>query len=135
MYNPLTEYGMELYGKAKGLENFMKDFSIMNKRELPEVALWEKYLVYAIILGCGDVVAKAMELHFTEEDLSNIYIGLDTFNSFNKVLTNDVVAYTKSSYASSTGSYSSGSGGGGGFSSGGGGGGSSGGGGGGGGFR
>jgi uncharacterized membrane protein len=38
------------------------DFGRFNEKELPEIALWEKYLVYATVFGIADKVSKAMEI-------------------------------------------------------------------------
>ena len=115
---------MELYGKAKGLENFMKDFSIMNKRELPEVTLWEKYLVYATVLGVADKLEKTMKIKietFNETDISSgdiIVMNHMLRHNFTTSLNNSITsAYTSS--RSTLSQSSSGTGSGGGFSGGG----------------
>ena len=102
----------------------MKDFSMLDQREIPELALWEEYLVYATAFGVADEVIKQLKVVYPElndtQYIANHYavLNMASNDSFGKSFS--------SSLASSIGSVtnmSSGSGGGGGFSSGGGGGG------------
>lgn len=46
-----TQKGYELYTKIVGLKNYIKDYSRLSDSELQEIAIWEDYLVYAIILN------------------------------------------------------------------------------------
>ncbi|MCI8353204.1 MAG: DUF2207 domain-containing protein [Clostridia bacterium] len=125
-YNTLTEKGMSEKEKLKGLKKYMEDFSMMKEKSVPELILWEKYLVYATVFGIADKVLKQLKVVYPEmldESYlsSNGYTYLYLMNSsrfstsFISTLNNSV----RNSYYSST-NYSSGSGGGGGFSSGGG---------------
>lgn len=61
-----SKKGNEDYAKWIGLKRFLKDFSRMDTRSLPEVALWEKYLVYAITLGCAEKLSKDMQFKIKE---------------------------------------------------------------------
>jgi len=45
-----TFKGNELLSKAYALKNYLKDFSIIDKRSYKELILWEYYLIYAVIL-------------------------------------------------------------------------------------
>ena len=108
----------------------MIDFSLLDEKEVPELVLWEKYLVYATAFGIADKVIKQLKTRFPElnddsyvsshytcmymASHSNLY-----HSSFSKSVS-AAESYHAREVASS--SYSSGSGGGGGFSSGGGGG-------------
>jgi len=125
-----TEKGAEERAKWKGLKKFMIDFSLLDEKEVPELVLWEKYLVYATAFGIADKVIKQLKTRFPElnddsyvsshytcmymASHSNLY-----HSSFSKSVSS-AESYHAREVASS--SYSSGSGGGGGFSSGGGGG-------------
>ena len=62
-YTKRTKEGNEEYLKWIGLKNFMNDSGKMDVKELPEVRLWEKYLVYAVSLGCASKLAKTMKIH------------------------------------------------------------------------
>lgn len=127
--NKRTKKGNDDFVKWKALKNFMNDFSIIDKRELPEVSLWGKYLVYAVSLGCADKLAKDMAVRVKEFD--DIYYGNILYNpndiimltSFNHVINdsvNSAVNMARSASASANSSRSSSGGFGGGFSSGGG---------------
>ena len=125
-----TYEGALAYKKWKALEKFLKDFGSFADKEVPEIALWEKYLVYATLFGCAKEVSKVMDMRFKEYNTT----GIDYYDSWvtsyyiNDLISSSVrtsVASAQSAkYASesssSSGSWSSGSGGGGGFSSGGG---------------
>lgn len=124
-----TKKGNEEYAKWRALKNFLKDFSIIDKRELPEVSLWGKYLVYAVSLGCADKLAKDMALRVQEFD--NIYYGqtlydpsdiimLTTFNHVVRDSVNSAIASARSAQSIANSPSSSGGGFGGGFSGGGG---------------
>ncbi len=57
-----TKKGLEHYQNWKAFGNFLKDFSIFEERELPEMILWEKYLVYATVYGLTDKLEKSMKI-------------------------------------------------------------------------
>lgn len=42
----------------KGLKKYMEDYSMLKKREIPEIAIWEHFLVYATAFR---IVDKAIE--------------------------------------------------------------------------
>lgn len=123
-----TKKGNEHYLKWKALKKFMEDFGRMDKKELPEIVLWEKYLVYAVSLGCADKLAKTMELRIkdftTDMDMVNINYNIHMVRDmmvFNHVMSTSINsainnAYSAQSIANS--SNSSGGGFGGGFSGG-----------------
>lgn len=46
-----TQKGYELYKKVLGLKNYIKDYSLLSEKELKEIAIWEDYLIYAIIFN------------------------------------------------------------------------------------
>lgn len=129
-----TANGNELYTKWHALRNFLNDFGTFSEKELPEITLWEKYLVYANIFGLADKLRKQMEVKVPNlnDDISGMnmrdYWVIN--NAINRSIATSVsaaVTEAKSKIASSNSS--SGGGFGGGFSGGGGGGGFSGGGG------
>ena len=45
-----TKEGQDHYLKWMGLNRFLKDFGKFKTRDLPQIELWEKYLVYAVVL-------------------------------------------------------------------------------------
>jgi len=125
-----TKKGAEHYDKWKAFKNFLNDFGTFELKELPEIVLWERYLVYATIFGLADKVQKSMNVRINELDLSAanydyypsfvyINIGHSINNSINQAL-NSAYSRQAANYANSHSSSSSGGGFGGGFSSGGG---------------
>ena len=122
-----TKKGAEEYKKWKALKNFLNDFGKFSDKEVPEIALWEKYLVYATLFGCAKKVIKVMKVEMIDQpnDYFDTYLDLYTMNRY---ITNTVrqshsaaqSAYNAAHSSSSGGGFSSGGGGGGGFSSGGG---------------
>lgn len=118
--NVLTQKGIDLQEQWKGLKKYMEDFSMLDKREVPELVIWEKYLVYATVFGIADKVIKQLKMVYPNfEEITN---GINTYTYMNIMMhTNFSSSFSNAistSIASAT--YSSGSGSGGGFSSGGG---------------
>lgn len=129
-----TTKGALEYAKWKGLYNFLKDFSKIDERELPEVSLWEEYLVYATLFGIAKKVSKSMSLKVKDLETTYDFATISNMYYLNKHIRRAVASsksravsaktshdmHSSSGGSSSGGSWSSGSGGGGGFSSGGG---------------
>ncbi|MBU3092110.1 DUF2207 domain-containing protein [Clostridium sp. CF011] len=66
-----TAYGNEQHAMWQSFKNFLKDFSRLDKAEIPSIILWEHYLVYAISLGVAKEVIKQLPIVFSDEDLNN----------------------------------------------------------------
>lgn len=66
-----TKYGNEQYVRWKAFKRFLEDFGDFENKELPEVSLWEKYMVYATVFGIAGKVAKVMNVKIKEMQLSN----------------------------------------------------------------
>lgn len=118
-----TKKGNEDYVRWKAFKNFLEDFGRFDIKELPEIALWEKYLVYATVFGLADQVEKAMNVKISElpEGTMNMYypsyvdfhIAHMVSHSINNSFTSNQTAISNSRIASSRGSSGSGFGGGG----------------------
>ncbi len=128
-YQKRTVYGNDEYAKWKALKQFLLDFGNFNEKELPEIVLWEKYLVYAVSLGCAEKLAKQMEIKAKEMNAYGImypgynYGDIHLATHLNRSISHEFssAVNTAISIKSSAESYSSsGSGFGGGFSGGGG---------------
>ena len=118
-----TKKGKEEYSKWLAHKRFLEDFSNFDEKDLPEITLWERYLVTATVLGCADKVEKKMKMSIT--DTSNIDTNLLIYQSVNLGITRELnrsveTAMHNSSSSISSSSYSSGGGFGGGSSGGGG---------------
>ena len=125
MVKKRTEKGALEFAKWSAFKRFLEDFGRLDEKELPEVVLWEKYLVYAVVLGCADKLSKTMQIKMQEMNIpESSFIDPFVFTHFHMISSSvsssvrSAHSYTSSS--SSGGNWSSGSGGGGGFSSGGG---------------
>ena len=125
----LSQKGIDEKEQWEGLKKYMEDFSMLDEREVPDLVLWEKYLVYATAFGIADKVLKQLKVKYPEfsDDtyLSNsTYFYLMAHTDFNKSFVNTVSTSMQKAYESSVASSASSSGGGfgGGFSGGGGGG-------------
>ena len=118
-----TKKGADHYAKWMAHKRFLEDFSRFNEKELPEVTLWDKYLVYATILDCADKLSKEMELKMPNMDTSNTtYVGYNPYMTHYIITTNlyssinsgihTAVASSRSSIAASQSSSGGGFGGG-----------------------
>ena len=119
---PFTDEGLNESAKWNGLKKFMVNFSMLDKREIPELELWEHYLVYATAFGVADKVLKQLKIVYKDvyENMNNYgYMYLMMNTDFSSSFSNAISSSVSSSYTSTL---SSGSGSGGGCSGGGGGG-------------
>lgn len=124
-----TERGIEHYTKWKAFKKFLLDFGRFDEKELPEITLWERYLVYASIFGIADKVGETMKVKFNElgygaDGNRDIIFDYMLWSNLNRNISTTVhssinTAQMSVAQAAST-NYSSGGGFGGGFSGGGG---------------
>lgn len=120
-----TEKGVLHRKKWLALKKFMIDFGAMDIKELPEISIWGKYLVYATVFGCAKQLEKTMKIKIEEinsdASLARYYM-LDSFydnyiimSTLSSSINNSIVgaiSSSRSSIASSTSSSSTGGGGG-----------------------
>lgn len=131
----LSEKGYTEQQEWKGLKKYMEDYSLLKEKSVPDIVLWEKFLVYATTFGISEKVISQLKVEHPEMfDENNKFYGGCTYwtivssssdgkNSFSSLSRELGKAYSTASYAwnSAHSSSSSGGGSGGGFSSGGGG--------------
>ncbi|MGN0665282.1 MAG: DUF2207 family protein [Huintestinicola sp.] len=55
---------------------FLNDFTTFESKDLPEFPIWREYMVYAVAMGYGQKVAKALALKYPEACST----GTDTYN-------------------------------------------------------
>ena len=121
----LTQKGVDLKAEWNGLKNFMNDLSMIDKKEIPELVLWEKYLVFATAMGIADKVIKQLKIIYPnfEQELNmdgNTYMYImmndNSFSSgsFTNIISSSIYSSMSSAYSSATGSGGGFSGGGGG---------------------
>lgn len=125
-YNTLTQKGINEKEKWVKLKKYMEDFSMIKDKTVPELILWEKYLVYATAFGIAEKVLKQLKVVYPQI-MDSDYISANGYTylylmyspSFTNSFINSLNSSVTTSYHNMT-NYSSGSGYGGGFSSGGG---------------
>lgn len=122
-----TKYGNEQYLRLKASKKFLLDFGTFDIKELPEIALWERYMVYATLYGIASKVSKTMNVKIQEiSDYENIqtfhtnYYNFQMCNIINSSISSAVSMANHTAMEVAASSMSSSSGSGGGFSSGGG---------------
>lgn len=122
-----TIKGNDDYNKWMGFKKFLNDFGRFDEKELPEIILWEKYLVYASIFGLAAKLSKTMKIKFKELNPNNEfsttfnnYYMMSSMSNITKTINNSVSKSYSSVQNYKSNNWSSGSGLGGGFSSGGG---------------
>lgn len=119
-----TQKGSEHCARWKAFRNFLNDFGSFELKELPEIILWERYLVYATVFGLADKVEKSMNVYIQELDLSQMnvdYTPMFFYINFSPILHSSINNAVNSAYQSRAANYanthssSAGSGFGGGF--------------------
>lgn len=125
----ITQKGEQYINDFYGFRKFLKDFTIIQEREVKEVNLWDDYLIIATIMGMGEEVTKQMESILPsyvfgrgEEDITDsypFYTNYLVFNTVRNMANSGIKGFSEGSYDASGGGGSSFSGGGGGFSGGG----------------
>lgn len=115
--NVLTQKGIDENTQWKGLKKYMEDFSMLDKREVPELVIWEKFLVYATVFGIADKVLKQLKIVYPN---MNEQMDVNTYGYMYLMMnTNFSSSFSNAITSSMSSAYSSASGGGGGFSGGG----------------
>lgn len=56
-----TPKGESLFNQIVRFKNYLEDFSLLNEREMTEVAIWDDLLIWASLYGIADEVAKQLE--------------------------------------------------------------------------
>ncbi len=137
-FTALSEKGYKEKVEWLALKKYMKDYSLLKEKKVPDIVLWEKFLVYATAFEISkEVIDQLKVVHpemfvesYSENNVASSYgywnlisnnvLGDKTFEVFGREL-NKVYNKASSAYSAAHSSDSSGSGSGGGFSSGGGG--------------
>lgn len=124
-FNCLTQQGVNELEKWNGLKRYMEDFSQMEEKSVPELILWEEYLIFATVFGIADKVLAQIKVKYPEmadetylRNHGYTYLYLMNYSGNNASFINTIDKGINFAYQ--TINYSSGSGSGGGFSGGGG---------------
>ena len=103
-----TKKGVEHYAKWMAHKRFLEDFSRFDEKELPEVTLWDKYLVYAIILGCADELSKEMSIKMASmNNLGTTYGNYDPYFTHYHITSNVYTSINNSVHTAVSSSRSS----------------------------
>lgn len=69
-----TQYGINEQAKWYGLYNFLNSDTLLKEKEVYDLPLWEKYLIYATAFGISEKVIKAIKIHAEELNINNSLI-------------------------------------------------------------
>ena len=119
-----TPKGAEQAAEAEALRRFLKDFSTLDEAPVESLAIWERYLVYAVALGvAGDLIrgiAMKMPQVAASPGFATWYMvsgaggRLDSIGQFNTQFGGAAIAAMTPSSTGAGGGFSGGGGGGGG---------------------
>ena len=123
-----TEIGQEKAQQVIQFKNYLKDFTLSDEREVPEVTLWKDYLVFAQLYGIADEVTEQLKKLYpadfdqfaqqynSDASMLSTFINLNRLMTYNSIMnaTNAREAAQFSGRVSGGGGFSS-LGGGGGF--------------------
>lgn len=54
--------------KLKGLEEYLKEYSLIENRKAIEVYLWEDYLAFSVLLGINNAISKEFSFNLSDND-------------------------------------------------------------------
>lgn len=117
--NVYTQKGIDEQKQWKDLEKYMKDFSKLDEREIPEIIIWEKFLVFATVFNIADKVLEQLKIVYPnmENNISTKnygYMNVMMNTNFSRSFTNAISDSISSACSSASGSGGGFSGGGGG---------------------
>ena len=106
--NVLTQKGIDENEKWKGLKKYMQDFSMLHEKEVPQIVIWERFLVYATAFGIARQVLKQlkmvypnMEKEFSTNHYAYWYLMMHT--DFSNSFSSSISTSMSSAYSSATG--------------------------------
>lgn len=92
-----TQFGKDEQAKWCGLYNFLNSDTLINEKEVHDLPLWEKYLIYATAFGISEKVIKAIKIHAVELNIDNspilnhhCYIHSSNFHSTSRSFGNSM---------------------------------------------
>ena len=72
----LDQQGEDDLALWQAFGRFLDDFTTFEEKELPEFSVWREYMVYAVAMGNGQKVAKALAIKYPEA----VSAGTDNFD-------------------------------------------------------
>ena len=96
-YKLLTQEGENRYALWKAYNRFLNDFTTLKERNLDDLEVWRRHLVYATALGCSDQVIENLRVSMPETYDS--FVSDPYLSSYNELYTsvcdiNDEGGYT-----------------------------------------
>lgn len=71
----LTKIGKEELAKAQGLKKYIKDYSLMEQRDMDGVIVWDDYLTYATAFGIPNRITKKINENLMEANAALLVIN------------------------------------------------------------
>lgn len=65
-----TQYGINEQAKWYGLYNFLNSDTLLNEKDVQDIVLWEKYLIYATAFGISEKVINAIKINAVNIDIN-----------------------------------------------------------------
>lgn len=62
----LNQGGENKLALWRGFNNFLEDFTTFEEKDMPELFMWQRYLVYATALGVAEKVLKKLKLRYPQ---------------------------------------------------------------------
>lgn len=120
----LDQQGEDDLALWQAFGRFLDDFTTFDEKELPEFSVWREYMVYAVVMGNGQKVAKALAIKYPEavsagtdiydDDMYRWMQDTDFYDAMDSI--GREVAEVKAPTSSGSSDWSDSDGGGGGFS-------------------
>ncbi len=61
-----TDKGLQEAALWRAMKNFFNDFTLFDEKDLPELAVWQRFLAYAVALGEGEKLMQSLPLRYPE---------------------------------------------------------------------
>ncbi len=97
-----TQYGVDEQAKWYGLYNFLNSDTLINEKDVHDLVLWEKYLIYATAFGISEKVVKAIKIHAVEINIdnspilnTNFYIHSRNFHITSRAFGHSIHTYSR----------------------------------------
>lgn len=90
-----TQYGVDEQAKWCGLYNFLNSETLMKEKEISDLVLWEKYLIYATAFGISEKVINAAKINAINIENSELfsrssYVNSHSFHSTSRSFGNSI---------------------------------------------
>lgn len=72
-----SEAIVEDFNKLNALKNKIKDYTMMDERDIEQIFLWNQYLAYAVSFGVAEKIMKRIDVMTIDDDLQKMVFGCD----------------------------------------------------------